>query len=132
MVLIAPRRVFLRSKAFLGNGWNYQMLMQLYHEDDGVLTFEWVLLLTLLVIGIVAGLTSARDAIIDELGDIAAATISFDQSFNVAAFEDDCDGGITAPGFSFEDTVPTFITCERADSPPSQGAVQNCSFPPAD
>src|SRR5687768_12998587 len=50
-----------------------KMLTRLAREEDGVLSFEWVLLLTLLTIGIVSGLTAARDAIIDELGDIAQA-----------------------------------------------------------
>ncbi|MEX0867050.1 MAG: hypothetical protein WD030_06795 [Pirellulales bacterium] len=85
-----------------------------WQEDDGVLTFEWVLLLTLLVIGIVAGLTAARDAIIDELADIAEATVSFDQSFDIAEF-DEC--GITAPAFSFEDEPGEVTRCERATAP---------------
>jgi hypothetical protein len=50
-------------------------------EDDGVLSFEWVLLLTLLVIGVVSGVAGARDAVVDELGDAAQAMIALDQSF---------------------------------------------------
>ncbi len=96
------------------NGAYLQVGQRVWNEDEGVLTFEWVLLLTLLVIGIVAGLTAARDAIIDELADIAEATVSFDQSFNVAAF-DEC--GITAPAFSFEDEPGVVTRCERATAP---------------
>jgi Flp pilus assembly pilin Flp len=48
----------------------FQRIQQLWHEEDGVLSFEWVLLVTLLVLGIVGGLAAARDAVIDELGDI--------------------------------------------------------------
>ncbi|MCS7305804.1 MAG: hypothetical protein NZ602_11950 [Thermoguttaceae bacterium] len=58
----------------------YGLLCRLWTEQRGVLTFEWVLLLTLLVIGIVGGLTAARDALITELGDVAEAMISLDQS----------------------------------------------------
>ena len=47
-----------------------QTFERLWREDDGVLSFEWVLLLSLLAIGIVGGLTAARDALNDELGDI--------------------------------------------------------------
>jgi hypothetical protein len=54
-------------------------------ENDGVLSFEWVLLLTMLTIGIVSGVTAARDAIIDELGDVAEAAQGFDQSYSLAA-----------------------------------------------
>jgi Flp pilus assembly pilin Flp len=56
---------------------------RLWNEDDGVLSFEWVLLVTLLTIGIVSGLSAARDAIIDELGDVAQAMVSLDQSYTI-------------------------------------------------
>ena len=56
---------------------------RLWKEDDGVLSFEWTLLLTLLVIGIVAGLAGARDAIIDEFGDVAQAMLALDQSYTI-------------------------------------------------
>lgn len=61
-----------------------RFLNKIWTEDDGVLTFEWVLLITVLVIGIVGGLAAARDAIIDELGDVAEATINFNQSYFIA------------------------------------------------
>lgn len=58
-------------------------LQHIWSEDDGVLTFEWVLLLTILTIGIVGGLTAARDSIIDELGDVAESAIALDQGYRV-------------------------------------------------
>jgi hypothetical protein len=60
------------------HAWN-----QVWCEDDGVLSFEWTLLTTLLVLGVVAGLTAARDAVIDELGDAAQAMLSLDNSFTI-------------------------------------------------
>ena len=36
----------------------------------GLITFEWLLLVTLLVIGIVGGLASVRNAIIEELNEL--------------------------------------------------------------
>ena len=59
-------------------------LSRLWKEEDGVLSFEWVLLLTLLVIGIVSGVAAARDAIVDELGDVAQAMLAVDQSYRVS------------------------------------------------
>jgi Flp pilus assembly pilin Flp len=56
---------------------------RLWKEDDGVLSFEWTLLLTLLVIGIVSGLAGARDAIIDEFGDAAQGMLALDQSMTI-------------------------------------------------
>ena len=58
-------------------------LARLWKEEDGVLSFEWVLLVSLLVIGIVSGVAAARDAIIDELGDVAQAMLALDQSFTI-------------------------------------------------
>jgi hypothetical protein len=58
-------------------------LQRMWTEQDGVLAFEWTLLLTLLVIGIVVGVAAARDAIIDELGDTAEVMLAVDQSYHV-------------------------------------------------
>ena len=59
-------------------------LYRAWNEEGGFLAFEWVLLVTLLVIGIVAGLAAVRDAIIDELGDVAQAMLALDQSFTIS------------------------------------------------
>ena len=59
------------------------LLNRVWREDEGVLTFEWILLITVLVIGIVGGLSAVRDAIITELGDVAEAMISLDQSYTI-------------------------------------------------
>ena len=58
-------------------------IQQLLREDDGVLSFEWVLLTTLLVLGVVGGLAAARDAVIDELGDVAQAMLGLDHSYSI-------------------------------------------------
>ena len=39
----------------------------------GVLTLEWILLITVLVIGIIGGLGAVRNAVISELLDLAEA-----------------------------------------------------------
>jgi Flp pilus assembly pilin Flp len=59
------------------------LLHRMWVEDGGVLTFEWVVLVTVLVVGIVGGVSAVRDAMITELGDIAAAVISADQSYTL-------------------------------------------------
>jgi Flp pilus assembly pilin Flp len=59
------------------------MWKRMWREDEGVLTFEWILLVTVLVIGIVGGLTTVRDAVIAELADVAMAMISLDQSYSI-------------------------------------------------
>ena len=56
---------------------------RLWNEDEGVLSFEWVLLTTLLVFGVAGGLVAARDAIIDELGDVAQGMLALDGSYTI-------------------------------------------------
>ena len=95
-------------------------LARLWVEEDGVLSFEWILLITLLTIGIVGGLANARDAIIDELGDIAEAAISIDQSFSLPGVP-----ALGVPASEFEDTLPLFSDCIRATVPAGQGSVSD-------
>lgn len=60
-----------------------RILQRLWREEDGVLSFEWTMLTSLLTIGVVSGVASVRDAAIDEMGDLAQAMISLDQSYYV-------------------------------------------------
>ena len=60
------------------------LFSQMWNEDDGVISFEWTLLITLLTFGIVSGVAAARDAIIDEFGDVAQAMLAIDQSYTIA------------------------------------------------
>jgi Flp pilus assembly pilin Flp len=107
-------------------------LLKIWREDDGVLSFEWTLLLTLLTIGIVGGLAAARDAIIDELGDVAEAAQGIDQSFSLAALAIDFDGDAVID-FTTNASVFTeiagvdnvFTDCDRAVAPLGQGPVDD-------
>ena len=105
-----------------------QLGTQLASENDALLSFEWVLLLTLLTIGIVSGVTAARDAIIDEMGDVAEAAQAFDQSYSLAAvtvFDNNNMLIFTAAASSYmegpEDVV--YADCTRTTlGSPDQGA----------
>lgn len=87
---------------------------RVWREDEGVLTFEWILLITVLVIGIVGGLSAVRDAVITELGDVTAAVISLDQSYSilepwdVQCADADLDGAV---GSTFVDSF--FVAEDR-------------------
>ena len=52
-------------------------------EDEGFLTFEWILLITLLLIGILAALSAVRDAIAGELIGVGGAIVSVDSSYSI-------------------------------------------------
>jgi hypothetical protein len=99
----------------------------MWQEDDGVLSFEWTLLVTLLTIGVVAGLAGARDAIIDELGDVAEAAQGIDQSFSLSGltFSLTLNGltfTSTTAASSFQETAAdvVFTDCGRTNSPAGQ------------
>ena len=63
------------------------VLKRIWRDQEGVLTYEWILLITLVVIGIVGGYSAVRDGVIDELGDVAGAILRVDQSFTSEAPE---------------------------------------------
>ena len=104
------------------------VLARMWKEEDGVLSFEWVLLVTLLTIGIVSGLAGARDAIIDELGDVAQAMLCLDQSYTID-FPLNVDVHLTdsssASDSSFIDAL-LFVDCGRTSAPTSSDAAEEC------
>lgn len=56
---------------------------QMWSQEDGVLSFEWTMLASLLTIGTVAGMSAVRDSVIDEMGDVAQAMVTLDQSYYI-------------------------------------------------
>jgi Flp pilus assembly pilin Flp len=109
-----------------------QLLQKMWREDDGGLSFEWVLLVTLLTIGIVSGLAGARDAIIDELGDVAEAAQGIDQSYTLSGITLNMPiNGIpftaTSASSSFLETAVdrAFTDCGRTTFTGGQGVVDD-------
>ena len=108
-----------------------RVLSRVWQEDEGVLTFEWILLITVLVIGIVGGLSAVRDAVITELGDVVEAMISLEQSYYIAHPWDvqvpDCvvDG---ASDSSYTDSAGMDQgRLEAQDLAQDQGPIDECS-----
>jgi len=58
-------------------------------DRRGLLTFEWILLISLLVIGVIGGLGAVRNAMICELVDLAGCIESIDFCGNHCG-QDDC------------------------------------------
>ena len=94
-------------------------LSQILHDEDGLLSFEWTLLVTLLTIGIVSGASAARDAIIDELGDTAEDMLAIDQSYTISFPQVQAvhgDDAATSSRSSFVDFA-VFTDCQRYSDP---------------
>ena len=99
------------------------LLNRVWSEDEGVLTFEWILLITVVVIGIVGGLSAVRDAVIMELGDVAEAMVSLDQSYTILVpWSVGCDES----GASDSCFVDEAVFGEGRGTNPGQGPVQDC------
>lgn len=60
------------------------MSNRIMKDENGVLTFEWILLITLLVIGIIGGIAAIRDALIIESAETAGAIVALNQSYAVS------------------------------------------------
>ncbi|WP_254506904.1 Flp family type IVb pilin [Anatilimnocola floriformis] len=96
-----------------------KVLSRMWKEQDGVLSFEWVLLVTLLTFGVVSGIAAARDAIIDELGDVAQAMQAIDQSYTVdfpLLVQVHASTTSSASDTSFTDAL-IYTDCTRAVNP---------------
>ena len=79
------------------------MLKKLWNDEAGVIvSAEIVLVATILVIALVTGLTSLRDAVNTELADVGGAIGSVDQSFSYGGITAHC---ATASGSAFDDAT---------------------------
>ncbi len=62
------------------------MLKKLWNDEVGaIVSAEIVLVATILVIGMVVGLKSVRDAVVTELADVAQAIANIDQSYSYSS-----------------------------------------------
>jgi len=63
------------------------MLRMLYHDEAGfIISAELVLISTLLVTGLIVGLSSIQHAIVGELNDVGNAIGSLNQSYSYTGF----------------------------------------------
>lgn len=62
------------------------LLARFWKDEDGfVVSSELVLIATILVLGLIVGLASVRDQLVQELGDVAAAIATLNQSYSFSA-----------------------------------------------
>jgi hypothetical protein len=132
-----PGDIFIRNRenSTHRNEAGMSRWKRIWQEDEGVLSFEWTLLTTLVVLGVAAGLSAARDAVIDELGDAAQAMLNLDNSYSIdfpleIAIDTDGPGGAPsevvglASDSSFIDAM-VYSDCERATAPAGQPVLND-------
>jgi Flp pilus assembly pilin Flp len=92
------------------------VLLRLWRDDSGaLLSFEWILLATILVLAMVVGLKSVQQAVLNEFQDLAAAIGALNQTYLVKGVEG-CDNGRCARigGSTYSDVIRTYAidSCE--------------------
>jgi hypothetical protein len=81
------------------------MLRALWNDEAGfVITSELLLIVTIMVIGLIVGMVAVRDAVVTELGDVAAAIGALNQTYRYNGVTNTCSGAWTA-GSVFGDQV---------------------------
>ncbi len=84
---------------------------RLWREETGALiSAELIIIFTILIIGILVGVKSIRDAIVTELADVAQAISNFDQSY----FFGGVSGHHAATGGGTFEDKPDF--CDQKDN----------------
>jgi Flp pilus assembly pilin Flp len=79
---------FARLGSFsLTHIWSYKMIRQLLNDEAGfIISAELVLVATLLVIGLIVGLSEVQHAINSELDDVGNAIGKLNQSYSFSGF----------------------------------------------
>jgi hypothetical protein len=96
-----------------------RVLRNLWKDDAGfVFSAELVLVATILVLGLLVGMTAVRDAVVSELSDVAGAIQDLNQSYEFYGVVG--HSGETA-GSDFVDGLDH---CDDADDP--SGDIDNC------
>lgn len=96
-----------------------ESLRKLWDDQQGfIVSIELVLLSTILVIGLITGMTALRDAIVSELSDVAGAVQDLNQSYQFNGVNG--HSGQTAGS----DYVDALDHCDDAEDP--AGAADNC------
>ena len=93
-------------------------MMKLWNDEAGfIVSAELVLIATILVLGMIVGLVSVRDQVVQELGDIALAIGFINQSYSFSGIT----GHTSSTAGAFMDD--TTDVCDEAADPPNGGAV---------
>jgi len=80
------------------------MLRTLWKDEAGfVISSELLLIVTIMVIGLIVGMVAVRDAVVQELADVAAAIGALDQSYQYNGVTNTCSAAGTHGGQMVDD-----------------------------
>ncbi|MCS7166452.1 MAG: hypothetical protein RMI91_00735 [Gemmatales bacterium] len=96
------------------------ILAQLYSDDCGaLLSFEWILLATILVLAMIVGLKSVQQAVLNEFEDVANAIGSINQTYHVGGAKG-CCAEVDGSAFRDKESVYKVDTCTPVQHRPSR------------
>ena len=95
-----------------------RVFTRLWNDEAGfVISSELVLVATILVIGMIVGLTTVRDQVVQELADVAGAISDINQSYSYSGVR---GHSATTAGSDFRDVH------DFCDGPGQEGCSSNC------
>ena len=95
------------------------MTNKLWNDDRGfVVSIELILIATIAVIGLIAGMTAVRDAVVSELSDVGGAVQDLNQSYAINGI---VGHSAATAGMDFQDQTDH---CDNADD--TAGEADNC------
>lgn len=117
-----------------------RLVAALWRDERGfVMSAELILYATIAVIGLIVGLATYRGAVVQELGDTAAAVGALNQSYALQVTSGDPASGISVAGtqvtvsldFGLVTQVATFENYSYSDLPDLCDVAQAAGSPPA-
>jgi Flp pilus assembly pilin Flp len=100
-----------------------QVFSRLWKDEDGIVALEYLLVATIIGLGLIAGITAVRQAIVTELVELAAAITNINQAYSYSGFSV-CIA--QTGGGQAIDSVPS-ITLGPVDPIPYTVAVDFCA-----
>ena len=101
-------------------------MLRLWNEETGaILSAELMLIASILVIGVIAGLSALREAVVSELADVAQALANVNQSYSYGGVVGHC--AVTGGGV-FVDLLD-FCDADVVANPQTSKCVTICVGP---
>ena len=94
-----------------------KLASQLWHDDDGgTYAFSVIIFTTVVGIGAITGLSTVRDQIVQQFGDIAVALENLDQSYDAGIYGSYTSSVEPAPPVDISGNPPDGIAFSSAPS----------------
>ena len=103
-----------------------KLFSKLWQDDAGVVTLEYLVLATILGLGVIVGVTAVTNALNTELSELAGAISGLNQDYTSTGFTVRTGGNLLSSrdGSFADDDRPAQFRLQRSDSEPNDINVQ--------